>query len=548
MWGTDLNELDISAAKKLSLWIKGVKGGEEFEMHFKDEDGNEAGVDVARYLKVTKDWQELIIPLTDFVKINFNNLRSLTLIFRGKPEEVSGMIYIDDIVFEGKPELLFCSLRDNLRGFPTSLRVRKGDIFGRDDRKLLMDIAKRTWGYFRDIIDTKRHLPLDHIELVPEKKIGDYTSPTNIGLYLISVVSAYQLKFIDKEEALDRINGTLEVIEKLPKWQGLLYNFYSTTNLQIGRRYISSVDNGWFAAGLIITRQAFPEESEKICSKLLKEMDFSALYDKNIGQVCLGYDTEENKLSSYHYGLLVSEARLTSLIAIGKGDIPQEHWFRIYRTLPGEWTWQSQLPQGEWKEYLGNKVLKGYYNYRDIKIVPSWGGSIFEFLMPTLVLKEKELAPDGLGLNDSRAIKGHIDYALKEKGYPVWGISPSSTVDNSYGGYSEFGVTALGSKGYKDDGIITPYASLLAIDFFPRETINNIKQLIKLYNIYGEYGLYDAVDIRTGKVSYRYLSLDQGMILISLNNYLNEGIIRKMFHADEVIKRVEPLLRVEKFF
>jgi len=88
----------------------------------------------------------------------------------------------------------------------------------------------------------------------------------------------------------------------------------------------------------------------------------------------------------------------------------------------------------------------------------------------------------------------------------------------------------------------------LAIDFFPRETINNIKQLIKLYNIYGEYGLYDAVDIRTGKVSYRYLSLDQGMILISLNNYLNEGIIRKMFHADEVIKRVEPLLRVEKFF
>ena len=217
----------------------------------------------------------MVIPVTDFSGINFDRQRSLALIFRGRPEEVSGRIYIDDIAFKGESELFFHSLRDNLRGFPTNVVVRKRGILRKDDRELLMDIAKRTWGYFRDIVDKKSHLPLDYIELARERKIADYTSPTNIGLYLMSVVSAYELKFINREEAVTRIKGTLGIIKKLPKWNGLLYNFYNTTNLQIARGYISSVDNGWFAAGLIVARQAFPEELEKICSELLEGMDFS---------------------------------------------------------------------------------------------------------------------------------------------------------------------------------------------------------------------------------------------------------------------------------
>ena len=281
-------------------------------------------------------------------------------------------------------------------------------------------------------------------------------------------------------------------------------------------------------------------------------MDFKVFYDPTTGQIRLGYEMKEGRFAPYHYGLLATEARIISAVAIGKGDLPEDHWFRVYRTLPKEWTWQRQTPKGTYKNYLGHDIFQGYYTYedggREVPFVPSWGGSLFEFLMPTLVVDEQHLAPQGLGLNDQRAVEVHIHYALKERGFPVWGLSPCATPLNRHGGYSEFGVAALGSKGYKDEAIVTPHVTMLAMAFAPEAAQENIRQFLRRYQMYGPYGLYDSVDVKTGDVAYRYLALDQGMSLIALDNYLNEGAMQRRFSADPVMKRMEVLLKVEQFF
>ncbi|MDD4879275.1 MAG: glucoamylase family protein [Candidatus Omnitrophica bacterium] len=547
-WSTDLNELDISAAKGVSFWIKCSEGSEKFWLTLEDKAGNKNEVNLSGVIKPTTDWQEIKVPMEKFPSIDSNKMGKFSLDFKGDPSVISGKIYLDDISFYGDPELFFLGLKDNTAYYPEKVLAdaRKRDLLTSSDNQMLMGIAQDTWGFFKNVVDKRSHLPLDWIQMAPERAMGDYTSPTNTGLYFINIVAAFDLKFITREEAVQRISDTLDVMEKMPRWRGLWDNYHSTTNLQVTRRYISSVDNGWFAGGLVIVRQAFDKELGKRCSKLLDEMDFSALYNKELGQLNLGYDRDTEKYSPYNYGQLNGEARFTSLIAIGKGNAPQEHWYKLARTFPPEIDWQAQKPEGKWVKKSGVKYFQGYYTYNGEKIVPSWGGSLFEFLMPSLMVKEKELAPNGLGANDLKGVNAHIAMA-KEKGYNAWGFSPCSTPDGSYGGYTEFGVGGIGFKGYKDEGVVTPHVVFLSLTFAPEEAISDIRKLLYYYNIYGEFGMYDAVNVKNGRVSYKYLALDQGMILPSIDNYLNNGAIRERFHKDPVARKTEKLLN-ENFF
>ncbi|MCM8798494.1 MAG: DUF3131 domain-containing protein, partial [Candidatus Omnitrophica bacterium] len=534
----------------ISFWIKYFKGP-KMEILLKDGKDNFRNLPVDKYLLSQENWQKVSVARADFPNLDFNHLKELILTISTPGVEREGEFFLDDFLFFGPAHLFFESLKDNLYGFPTQKIVDKKYLLKKSDEVLLKTIAEDTWLYFKNLVDRRSHLPVDWIDLDEKKeyRIGDYTSPTNIGLYLLSLVGAYDLGLITYEETIERANSTLNTLKNLPRWHGLFYNWYSTTNLQITRKYISTVDNGWLSAGLIVLRQAFPEVKE-ICEEILKAMDYSILYDPVEGKLYLGYELnrEPPVPTPYHYGQIATEPRVTSLIAIGKGDVPPDHWFRIFRTLPQAWTWQRQKPQGKYREYLETDVFEGYYTYKELKIVPSWGGSLFEFLMPSLVLKEKELAPQGLGLNNENVIKAHMDYALNEKKYPVWGLSPCSTPDGRYGGYHEYGIADLGAKGYPDEGIITPHASILAIDYLPKEVIKNIRQMLKDFALYGEYGLYDSLDVYTKKVSSRYLCLDQGMLFISLANYLTNGKIRERFHQDPIIKKVEYLLSIEEFF
>ncbi|MCK7582479.1 MAG: hypothetical protein MZV65_47455 [Chromatiales bacterium] len=130
-------------------------------------------------------------------------------------------------------------------------------------------------------------------------------------------------------------------------------------------------------------------------------------------------------------------------------------------------------------------------------------------------------------------------------GYPVWGLSPSSTpAGNSY---SEYGVRILGALGYKA-GTVTPHAAALALLTEPEAAVANLRQLAERYPLYGDFGFYDAVDPRGDQVACNYLALNQSMILIALANYLRDGVIQKRFAADPIIQRVLPLLGAELGF
>jgi len=233
-------------------------------------------------------------------------------------------------------------------------------------------------------------------------------------------------------------------------------------------------------------------------------------------------------------------------MAIARGDVPEEHWFAgPVRTFPADYGWQSQSPRRRVeKTVLGHRFRGGFYEWKGLPYVPSWGGSAFEALMPTLVLSEGELAPRGLGENNRVHVRGQIRYALEELEMPVWGMSPCSVPG---GTYSEYGAKPFGIKGYKA-GVVTPHASVLALEYAPAEAVKNLRRLAELYDIYGEYGFYDSVEVATGRVARKYYALDQGMVLIAINNYLNDGAIRKRFHSDPEMKSAEKLLTAESFF
>jgi len=417
------------------------------------------------------------------------------------------------------------------------------------DTQFLEVLAGDTWGYMRDIVDRETGLPLDNIIMVSTSpvQINDYTSITNIGLYLMCVTGADSMGLIGRDDAVARIRLVIDSLNKMDTWQGQFYNYYKTDDLTHSGHYVSTVDLGWLSAGILVVKNAFPSEAGDDAQKLLDQIDFNKFYDTQLGHLALGYDTQAEKMSPYHYGLLCTEPRVASYLAIAKGDVPETHWLRLYRTLPRSWNWQKQIPLGKSRRYRKYGVFNGYYVHNNFRYVPSWGGSMFEFLMPTLVLKEQELAHAGLGANNKAVVGAQIAYALEEAGYPAWGISPCSTPSDPQG-YREYGVAFLGSRGYDDKGVIAPYASILALDIEPHKTLENLRKLSAYTDIYGPYGFFDSINILTGQVNTKYLCLDQAMSFLALANYLTGGSIREWFHSDPIIKEYEYLLTDERFF
>lgn len=547
----------------------------EFKKIVRDAEGHEETIKGSYVVKgVGPEWQKILIPLNVMNGIlNWQDLQEFVVTFeKRRADKPAGVLYFDDFAFvrTGNPGPRITDvvrhkktktpgplgpaefarfLISRLNGFPSSAFAKKN--FPTDDRAFLREIAKDTWNYFDKLVDKEYQLPLDNISFAENStigastRIGDYTNITNVGAYLMCLVGGYDFKFITKEEAVNRLRLTLDSIDKLEKYNAFPYNYYDITIFQRTSNFVSFVDSGWLAAGIVVAKNAFPEELGERCQKMLDKMNFSFFYDPVERQMYHGFYTNIDSYSEYHYGALYTEPRAISYLAIGKGDVPKEHWFKLDRTFSGDWSWQTQAPKARReKTYLGYTTEGGYYIYDGIKFVPSWGGSMFEALMPTLIIDEKALSPKALGINGERHAKIQIQYALQVLGYPVFGMSPSCKPE---GGYTEYGVKPLGIKGYKA-GVVTPHASFLALEFAPKECISNIRKMLELYNIYGEYGFYDSIDVKTGRVALKYLCLDQAMSFLALDNYLNDGAIRKRFSADPINKRAEELLKVEDFF
>ncbi len=265
--------------------------------------------------------------------------------------------------------------------------------------------------------------------------------------------------------------------------------------------------------------QTLSREAEKI----FRAMDFRFLFDPRRRVFYIGYNMETERLNSNHYDLLASEARIASLVAIGKGDVPQSHWLYLARPL-------TQV--------------------NNTRVLLSWSGTMFEYLMPTLFLRSYHNTL--LDQTCRAVIRRQIAYA-KEKGVP-WGISESSFYyldAHQVYQYRAFGVPDLGYKrGLGDDLVIAPYASILALPFDPQAYLQNLEQLRKL-KMYGLYGLYESIDFTPDRLGAgqeygiirSYMVHHQGMTLVALDNFLSGNKMVRRLHADPRIKNVELLLQ-----
>lgn len=227
---------------------------------------------------------------------------------------------------------------------------------------------------------------------------------------------------------------------------------------------------------------------------------------------------------------------------------------------------------GYWRDYADPQsqqvfhVWEGHYTYPDTSLtfVPTWAGGMFEGLMANEVVPETSWGRRSFGLNDLRNAQVQIKYATEMLHYPVWGLSPSSTADDT-GNYASYGVEGLLFPyfGFGADAanpnltlsqcyacatedVVTPHASFLALDVLPRQAFENIEVLILRYpGIYGEYGFYNAVNPTTGSIGHRYLVLTQSMIMAALDNALNDRAMQRHFAQDPVARTAHTYLSAE---
>ncbi|GLY20302.1 glucoamylase family protein [Micromonospora sp. NBRC 101691] len=479
---------------------------------------------------------------------------------------------------------------------------------GDSDRRLLLRYAADTWRSMTALVDPGTGLPADNIDGdLSTASRSRYTSPTNIGCLIWSAVAARELGLVSRGEARRRIRAALDTLARLERhpYSGMFYNWYDPANGQLLRTwpidgstvhpFLSSVDNGWLAAALMVVGNDDPALRAS-AGRILAGMDFGFYYDANARGADFGAGllrggfwpdrppnggVEDNYrgrgpnvwYTGHHYGTLNSETRIGSYVAIALGQVPREHYFAMWRTFEPncDWSWQEMKPVGEYTEHLGIRVFEGAYRHRGRQYVPSWGGSMFEALMPDMLVPEARWAPDSWGRNHPVFVQGQIDHGLHEAGYGHWGFSPSS---DPAGGYREYGVDPMGldTDGYTSDqertrvnlgfdgcrpadplptvygdGVVTPHAVFLALPYAPGEAVDQLARLRADFDCYGPGGFHDAVAVRSGAVAHRYLALDQGMVLGALGNLLGGDALRRRFAAGPATERLRPLLGIEEF-
>lgn len=257
--------------------------------------------------------------------------------------------------------------------------------------------------------------------------------------------------------------------------------------------------------------------------RLAAEMDFSFLFDTQRKLFYIGYNVAAARYDANYYDLLASEARLASLIAIAKDDVPQSHWLHMGRPFTS----------------LGGQP-----------VLLSWSGTMFEYLMPLLLARSYP----GTLLHESCVAAVSRQRRHGQEHRVPWGVSESGfyQFDSAQNyQYRAFGVPGLGLKrGLDEDLVIAPYASLLAVGLAPEAVLSNLTHL-QTEQAQGRYGLYEAIDYTERRLSLgqkkgvirSYMAHHQGMILLALANYLQDNRMVQRFHADPAIESVELLLQ-----
>ena len=431
------------------------------------------------------------------------------------------------------PAIMWYISKDKVRKTPENQ-------LNKQQKEYLKDIAQKTWEYFKDYLNENDNFLIpDNYQEDRNPLVIDRTSSTNIGLSILAVISSLDLKFIQKEEAIDLLENMINTIDELPKWCGHLYNWYNIkTKEPLTPRYISTVDSGNLVGYLYVLKSFLLEkiEIEKDSvqksrlqnmfirvDSMIKATDFSMLYSNERRLFSIGFNIEDNKLTDSYYDLLASEARQASLIAIALGNVPAKHWNNLSRTMT---------------------------TLNDHKGLVSWSGTAFEYLMPNINIPKYK----GSLIDESCkfAIESQIEYS-KRLGIP-WGITEAAfnakDLHSNYQ-YKAFGIPWLGLKrGLADEMVVASYGSILAICEKPKEVVKNLK-VLENQGMYNKYGFYESIDYtpsratdgKIGSPVKTYMAHHQGLILLSINNLFHDNIIQKRFIQNPEIKAVDLLLQ-----
>jgi cellobiose phosphorylase len=532
-----------------------------------------------------------------------------------------------------------------------------------DERDRAMRYALYHWRFFERFVNEQTQwLAPDNFQEDPDPVVALRTSPTNVGLQMLGIVSAYDLGLLTCGEMIERLELVFKTLERMHRHRGHFFNWYELDTLGVLQpAYISTVDSGNLAghllalkqacreiidtppdtrapiraliAGLAVTRESFADAASSgrvgdparwqavskaaamlktarselaettddagfarvsrvvvdadhtltaaglaareaprarewlawtarlaerqvaertrlgdaatvaprdaaatntvvrdrverlvaialTAQRYVMEMDFTFLYDARRKLFAIGYSVDSATLDNSYYDLLASEARLASYVAIAKDDVPVEHWFRLGRSLTAA--------------------------SRSTALV-SWSGSMFEYLMPLLVMRS--FPHTLLDQTYRSAVRRHIDYA-GERSVP-WGISESAfNVRDRHMTYQyrAFGVPDLALKrGLGKELVIAPYATALALLVEPHEAMRNFAALER-EGVLGPYGFRDAVDFtrpdpgQTKAVVNAYMAHHIGMSFVALANALADHLWQRRFHSEPLARAVELVL------
>ncbi|HSP05721.1 MAG TPA: glucoamylase family protein, partial [Acidobacteriota bacterium] len=320
---------------------------------------------------------------------------------------------------------------------------------------------------------------------------------------------------VDQAELLDELSSAMKALN-LPEEQGTEASYW----IDATRRVIAShLEDDATPQDIPRRLLAISREAEAFA----QEIDFRFLYNENRGIFSIGFNVSNGQLDPSAYDLFASEARLASFVAIAKNDVPQSHWFRMARTITS---------------YGGRRILS------------SWSGSMFEYLMPLLVLRNE---PNTLlDVTYRRVVDLQRLYGL-ENNIP-WGVSEAAynfrDLSQNYQ-YGPFGVPALGLKrGLSADRVVAPYATFLAMMVRPVPALRNLEHLEKM-GMRGRFGFYESIDFTPDRlpvgekqaVVRTFMAHHLGMSLISLDNLLHHNAMQRRFHADPGVEATALLLQ-----
>ncbi len=419
------------------------------------------------------------------------------------------------------------------------------------DSDYLLGVARDTWAWFAQHVNAaSNHLPPDNVQTVPREWIAERTSPTNIGLYLLSLACARAFGWVTPDEMAERLQATLDTLDRLPLERGHFMNWIDTRTLQtLPPAYVSAVDSGNLCGHLLAVATACDEGAVAAaaggqgslqarlaalalrCRRYADGADFRFLYDARRRLLHIGWRVAEQHLDAGHYDLLASESRLASLWAIAKGDLPATHWAALGRPFQA--------------------------TVREVGL-RSWSGSMFEYLMPTLVLDE----PPGsvLACAAQMAVQEQRDYGRLHR--VPWGVSESAyaAADRSLAyQYAPQGVPRLALRRTPpEERVVAPYATALAVQVAPQAAVANLRRLDAL-QARSTLGFIEALDYTAGRQAdtgshaagdapaYTAVCTGMahhlGMTLVALADVLLHGQPRRWAMADPRLAAVATLLQ-----